>query len=70
MQKGEISEPIMRQNSILFLKINETRIEKLDKKSISDLQKKIINQKKNELFNLYSMSHLSKLKNNSLIEYK
>ena len=70
MQKGEISEPIMRQNSILFLKINETRIEKLDKKSISNLQKKIINQKKNELFNLYSMSHLSKLKNNSLIEYK
>ena len=27
-------------------------------------------QKKNELFNLYSRSHLSKLKNNSLIEYK
>ena len=48
----------------------KTKIEKLDKKSISDLQKKIINQKKNELFNLYSMSHLSKLKNNSLIEYK
>ena len=26
--------------------------------------------KKNELFSLYSNSHLSKLKNNSLIEYK
>ena len=70
MQKGEISEPIIRQSSILFLKINDTRIEKLDKNRISDLQNKIVNQKKNELFNLYSMSHLSKLKNNSLIEYK
>ena len=54
----------------MFLKINDTRIEKLDKNRISDLQNKIVNQKKNELFNLYSMSNLSKLKNNSLIEYK
>ena len=70
MTKGEISKPIKRQNSVLFLKINDTRIDKLDKKSIANLEKKIINQKKNELFNLYSISHLSKLKNNSLIEYK
>ena len=31
---------------------------------------KFLEQKQNELFNLYSRSHLSKLKNNSLIEYK
>ena len=70
MKKGEISKPIKRQNSILFLKINNTRTDKLDVDSIANLEKKIINQKKNELFNLYSISHLSKLKNNSLIEYK
>ena len=34
------------------------------------LKKDLIDQKKNELFNLYSRSHLSKLKNTSLIEYK
>ena len=70
MKKGEISKPIRRQNSVLFLKINDTRVDKLDIDSIANLEKKVINQKKNELFNLYSISHLSKLKNNSLIEYK
>ena len=38
--------------------------------NIDDLKKNLINNKKNELFNLYSRSHLSKLKNTSLIEYK
>ena len=67
---GEISEPIKRQNSILFLKINDKKISKvkdIDKNKIRD---NLISQKKNELFNLYSRSHLSKLKNTSLIEYK
>ena len=36
----------------------------------TELKKNIINQKKNELFTLYSRSHLSKLKNNTYIEYK
>jgi hypothetical protein len=35
-----------------------------------ELKKKIIDQKKNELFNLYSKSYLSKIKNTSFIEYK
>ena len=67
---GEISEPIKRQNSILFLKIDDKKISKvkdIDKNKIRD---NLISQKKNELFNLYSRSHLSKLKNTSLIEYK
>ena len=34
------------------------------------MRNNLINQKKNELFNLYSNSHLSKLKNTSFIEYK
>ena len=33
------------------------------------MRNNLINQK-NELFNLYSNSHLSKLKNTSFIEYK
>ena len=31
---------------------------------------KLIKKKQNELFNLYSQSHLSKLRNNNIIEYK
>ena len=70
MQPGEISEPIKRQNTILFLKLIESRISKVRNVDTEELKNNLISQKKNELFNLYSRSHLSKLKNNSLIEYK
>jgi len=36
----------------------------------SKIKNELIKRKKNELFNLYSNSHLSKIKNNALIEYK
>ena len=70
MKKNEISSPIRRQNSILFLKVNDVRNKKLNETNMANLKEKIINQKKNELFNLYSKSHLSKVKNNSFIEFK
>ena len=67
---GQITKPIKGQNNILFLKLNNERILKSENVDISELKKNLINQKKNALFNLYSSSHLSKLKNTSLIEYK
>ena len=70
MEIGQISKPIIKENNILFLKINKMRTKKLDNKNIIKLKKDIINQKKNELLNLFSKSHISKLKNNSFIEYK
>ena len=70
MKTNDISKAIKRQNSLLFLKINDIRTIGIKEKEISNLQKDIINQKKNELFNLYSKSHLSKIKNNSFVEYK
>ena len=70
MNIGDISNPIKRQDSILFLKLNDKRVSKVDDIDIEKLKNRIINQKKNELFNLYSRSHLSKLKNTSFIDYK
>lgn len=70
MQKGDISEAIKRQNSVLFLKLNDIKESKTGDLNISEFKEKLISRKKNELFNLYSISHLSKLKNSSLIEYK
>ncbi len=67
---GEISQPIISQNSILFLKLIDTREARSKKVNLDEIKEKIINQKKNELFNLYSNSHLSKLRNTSFIEYK
>ena len=70
MDIGSISEPIIKQNNLIFLKLNEKKF--TDPKAINKkiLKERILNNKKNELFNLYSRSYLSKLKNNSLIEYK
>ena len=69
LKPGQISEPIIRPESILFLKLNSLRASqnKLDDETI---RKNLINLKQNEQFNLYSRSHLSKLKNNNLIQYK
>jgi len=50
--------------------LKDKRVSKTQDINIKKLKNNIINQKKNELFNLYSRSHLSKLKNTSLIEYK
>ena len=66
---NEISKPIILGNNILFLKLK-------DKKSTTsnlnkeELKKNLINTKKNQRFLLYSNSHLSKIKNLALIEYK
>ena len=70
LQVGQVSQPIIRQNSVLFLKLTDKRSTLLENKDLKVLKKNLINQKKNELFNLYSSSHLSKLKNSIFIEYK
>ena len=66
----EVSEPIYTQNSIVFLKLTNKRSIKKNEINIDNLRNNIINQKKNELFNLYSRSFLSKIKNMSFIEFK
>jgi len=69
LKPGQISEPIIQPNSNLILKLNSSR-NLQSKKNVELIKKNLINQKQNELFNLYSRSHLSKLKNNNLIQYK
>ena len=70
MNINDISSPIQKQNVVIFLKLTDKRKTKAENIDVNELKKKLISQKKNELFNLYSRSHLSKLKNKSLIEYK
>ena len=66
---GEVSAPIERQGSILFLKLIDKQVSDYTITNIDLLKKDLINQKKNELINLYSKIHLSKLKNIKIIEY-
>ena len=70
LKPGEVSKPIIQTNSILFIKLNSERILENNDVDKEILKKNLIRRKQDELFNLYSRSHLSKLKNNSLIEYK
>lgn len=66
---GKVAEPIKKQNTVLFLKLNNKRIIKPDKLEIKELKNNIIDSKKNDIFKLYSKSRLSKLKNTSFIQY-
>ena len=70
LKVGEVSSPVRNLNSLLFFKLKDRRVSKINEINSEEFKKKLVDQKKNELFNLYSRSHLSKLKNNSLIEYK
>ncbi len=70
MKIGDISKPIVNLNNISFFKLDDKRISNVEDLNLQELTKRINAQKENELFNLYSTSHLSKVKNNALIEYK
>ncbi len=70
MNIGEVSEPIRKQESFIILKLLDKKNTKIKEENILKIKNQIIEQQKNDLFNLFSRSHLSKIKNLSLIEYK
>ena len=69
MKSGEISKPIIRSNTILFLKLIDKKIINVKDIDLNQVKQNIINAKKDELLNLFSTSHLSKVKNNAYITY-
>jgi len=69
MQIGQVSDPIMKQDKIIFLKLNDKKISNYTNIDFDKLKNDLLIQKQNELFNLYSNSHISKLRNTNLIQY-
>ena len=70
LQIGQVSQPIKKGNTVTFLKLNDRKeFEKPQNIDLEQLKVSIENNKKNELLNLYSSSHLSKIKNITLIEF-
>ena len=67
---GDIAKPIKNFEKAIFYKLSDKKISKVENLDLEKLKKNLINQKQNELLNFYSANHLSKIKNNSLIEYK
>ena len=70
MRPGDISEPIIQSNNILLIKLNKERKVSRTDLDKDEMKKRLIKQKENELFNLYSISHLSIIKNKYFVEYK
>lgn len=64
-----ITKPITVTNSILILKVKDKKDSNINEEDVKKLKKMIIEQKRGELFSLYSKNYLSKLKNNALIEF-
>ena len=69
MQKGQVSDPIKKQDKIIFLKLNDKKISNYTNIDFDKLKNDLLVKKQNELFELYSNSHLSKLRNTNLIQY-
>ena len=69
LQVNQVSAPIVEDNNILILRLNDIREIKnnFDRKK---LRQNLILEKQNEIFRLYSNSHLSKLRKNNLVQYK
>ena len=66
---GEISSEITGAETLVFYKMLDKRFVKdIVKTDINQIRKQILKKKKNELLNLYSNSHLSKKKNNTVIK--
>ncbi len=70
MKIGEVSQPITQTNRVIILKLLDQKKTDVNDINLKQLRAKIINNKKNQLLTLYSNNHLSKLKNNALIEIK
>jgi len=70
LQKGQVSKPLKKGNTLTFLKMNEKKVsESKVNSNIKILKQNLEKNKRNELLNLYSSSHLSKIKNTTLIEF-
>ena len=70
LEIGAVSKPIKKLNKITFLKLVDKKKVSIDSKNKEKIKNDLIAAKENDLFILYSSSYLSRLKNNTIIEYK
>tara|TARA_X000000368_G_scaffold412267_1_gene398385 strand:+ start:326 stop:1261 length:936 start_codon:yes stop_codon:yes gene_type:complete len=69
MNTGDVSEPIIKSETALFIKLLDKRKIEFSDINLKRMKNQIVSQRKNELLNLFSNSYLSKIKNNTLIQY-
>ena len=67
---GEVSDPVLQPNSLVFLKLLDKKKTSYENLNIEKIRQDIISARQNELLGLFATSHLSKIKNNALIQIK
>ena len=70
INSGEVTAPIIQANSILIFKLLNSKKINSGNVDLEKLKKRILNQERNEMLNLYSNNYLSKVKNTILIQLK
>jgi peptidyl-prolyl cis-trans isomerase SurA len=70
MKVGEVSKPLFQSDNLMFLKLDNKKISTINNFNIEKLRSDIITKKKNYSLDLYSNSHLSKIKNKTFIKFK
>ncbi len=68
LSKKQISQPIKINNNIVIIQLNDKRTLKVDKVNLVQIEKNIINKKKEEKLNIFSNSHYLNLEKKFYIE--
>ena len=68
LKKGQISEALKINNNIVIIRLNDKRILNQSDLDLVSIEKKIINQKKEEKLNIFSNSHYLNLEKKAYIE--
>ncbi len=68
LKKTQISEPIKVNNNIVIIRLNDKRIFNQGNLDVVEIEKKIINRKKEEKLNIFSNSHYLNLEKKAYIE--
>ena len=68
LNKTQVSEPIRINNNIVIIKLNDKRTLKQNNLNFAEIEKKIINKKKEEKLSIFSDSHYLNLEKKTYIE--
>ena len=68
LKKTQISEPIEVNNNIIIIRLNDRRVFNQSNLDVVEIEKKIINRKKEEKLNIFSNSHYLNLEKKAYIE--
>ena len=68
LKKKQISNPIKINNNIVIIKLNDKRILNQNNLNLVEIEKKIINKKKEEKLNIFSDAHYLDLEKKTYIE--